>query len=180
MYLQLCFSTGEPHLIKQRLAAVAAIVFLIIGIDQWSKAWAIGALKDTGTHQYLHGAILLMYAENTGAWGSMGASLNDSLRFWLLTVIPIIFLGGITWYTITSKELKPYMVASYALVVGGGVGNLIDRALHGYVVDFMWMGIPGGLGTNIFNVADVAIMAGVITLIVLHFVLERQQIIANA
>ena len=160
-------------MIKNRLAAVSGIVAIVIGLDQWTKAWAISALKETGNHSYLHGWILLMYAENTGAWGSMGSSLNDTMRFWLLTVIPILFLAGITWYTVTSKELKPYMVGSYALVVGGGVGNLIDRALHGYVVDFMWMGIPGGLGTNIFNVADVSIMAGVITLIALHFILER-------
>jgi lipoprotein signal peptidase len=41
------------------------------------------------------------------------------------------------------------------------------------VVDFLWMGIPGGIGTNIFNIADVSIMFGVITLIVAHFTIER-------
>jgi lipoprotein signal peptidase len=46
--------------------------------------------------------------------------------------------------------------------------------MHGYVVDFLWVGIPGGIGTNIFNVADVAIMIGVITLIVTHFTIERK------
>jgi signal peptidase II len=97
------------------------------------------------------------------------------MRFWILTVLPFLFLGGLTWYTITSQELKTYMVASYCMVIAGGVGNLIDRALYGYVVDFLWMGIPGGIGTNIFNVADVAIMFGVITLIVAHFTIERKE-----
>jgi signal peptidase II len=59
------------------------------------------------------------------------------------------------------------------MVIAGGIGNLIDRAVHGYVVDFLWVGIPNSIGTNIFNVADVAIMIGVITLIVAHFTIER-------
>jgi signal peptidase II len=60
-------------------------------------------------------------------------------------------------------------------VIAGGLGNLIDRAAHGYVVDFLWVGIPNVIGTNIFNIADVAIMIGVITLIVAHFTIERRQ-----
>lgn len=67
------------------------------------------------------------------------------------------------------------MVSSYGLVIAGGLGNLIDRAAHGYVVDFLWVGIPNVIGTNIFNIADIAIMIGVITLIVAHFTIERRQ-----
>lgn len=161
-------------MITRRLLILAAICFLIIGLDQWTKAWAIATLKDMPTTQLLGGSLLLIYAENTGAWGSMGSNLNDTLRFWILTVLPFIFLGGLSWYTVTSHELKTYMSACYSMVIAGGVGNLIDRAMHGYVVDFLWFGIPGGLGTNIFNVADVSIMIGVITLIVAHFTIERK------
>ena len=85
------------------------------------------------------------------------------------------FLAGLTGYTIVSKELKPYMVACYGLVIAGGAGNLIDRAIHGYVVDFLWVGIPNVIGTNIFNIADVSIMLGVITLLIAHFTIERAQ-----
>ncbi len=161
-------------MIQRRLLILIAICLLIIGFDQWTKAWAISTLKDMPTTHLLGGSLLLLYAENTGAWGSMGASLSHGVRFWALTVLPFIFLGGLAWYTITSKELKNYMVTSYCLVISGGIGNLIDRAFHGYVVDFLWFGIPGGIGTNIFNVADVAIMIGVITLIVAHFTIERK------
>jgi len=157
----------------RRLLLVLAICLVVIGLDQWSKSWAIATLKDMPTTKMLGGWILLLYAENTGAWGSMGAGLNDTWRFWILTVLPFIFLGGLLWYTITSKELKTYMVLSYGMVIAGGIGNLIDRAVHGYVVDFLWVGIPNSIGTNIFNVADVAIMIGVITLIVAHFTIER-------
>ena len=158
----------------RRLALLIVICILVISLDQWSKGWAIATLKGMPTQRYLNGWLLLMYAENTGAWGSMGAGLSDSLRFWVLTVLPFVFLGGLTWYTVTSKELKGYMVACYAMVIAGGVGNLIDRAIHGYVVDFLWVGIPNVIGTNIFNVADVAIMIGVIALVTTHFTIERR------
>ena len=161
-------------MVSRRLLLFTVISALIIGFDQSTKAWAISTLKDMPTTRLLGGSVLLLYAENTGAWGSMGAGLNDSLRFWLLTVLPFFFLAGLAWYTITSHELKTYMVACYGLVIAGGVGNLIDRAVHGYVVDFVWMGIPNGIGTNIFNVADVSIMLGVIILIVAHFTIERK------
>jgi signal peptidase II len=159
---------------KHRVLILLAICSLMIGLDQWTKAWAIAHLKDMPTNHLLGGSVLLLYAENSGAWGSMGSGLNDTLRFWILTVLPFIFLGGISWYTVVSKDLKPYMVWAYSMVIAGGVGNLIDRAIYGYVVDFLWVGIPNGIGTNIFNIADVSIMIGVITLLVMHFVVERK------
>jgi signal peptidase II len=159
----------------RRVLLLTVISILIIGIDQWTKSWAIAALKDVPSISYFGGHALLIYAENTGAWGSMGSTLSDTWRFWLLTVLPFVFLGGLAWYTVTSNELKNYMVACYSLVIAGGVGNLIDRATHGYVVDFLWVGIPGSwFATNIFNIADVAIMLGVITLILAHFTIERK------
>jgi signal peptidase II len=159
---------------RHRLLVVLAIIGLVVAFDQYTKSWAISELQGMPTRSYLGGTFLFLYAENTGAWGSMGSGLSDNLRFWILTVLPFLFLGGLTWYTLKSDELKPYMVWCYALVIGGGLGNLIDRAIYGYVVDFLWTGIPGGIGTNIYNIADVAIMAGVITLILLHFILERK------
>lgn len=159
----------------RRCLLLAVISLLIIGIDQWTKLWAIEVLKDMPSHSYLGGHFLLVYAENTGAWGSMGSNLNDTMRFWLLTVLPFVFLGGLGWYTVTSNELKNYMVTCYSLVIAGGVGNLIDRARYGYVVDFLWAGIPGSwFATNIFNIADVSIMLGVIVLLLAHFTIERK------
>ncbi len=159
----------------RRVLGVVAIIFLVVAFDQYTKSWAISALQNAPTRSYLGGSFLLLYAENTGAWGSMGSNLSEPLKFWILTVLPFIFLGGLAFYTVTSKELKPYMIWCYALVIGGGLGNLIDRALYGYVVDFLWTGIPNGIGTNIYNIADVAIMIGVITLLVMHLLFERTE-----
>lgn len=65
-------------------------------------------------------------------------------------------------------QRSPRRLASLALVVGGGLSNWIDRAIHGSVVDFMNVGF-GGLRTGIFNVADVAIVAGAAILLFSEF-----------
>jgi signal peptidase II len=71
-------------------------------------------------------------------------------------------LAALLVYLFVSKPQNPLVGASIALIVGGGVSNLIDRLRYGgYVVDFLNVGI-GPLRTGIFNVADMAIMAGVI------------------
>jgi signal peptidase II len=142
--------------------------------DRVTKDWAVESLKGEQSMFYLNGSVMITYAENTGAWGSMGSELPPTWRLVLLTILPALFLLGLMVHTFINKELKPYMVICYALVVGGGIGNLIDRMMQGYVVDFLWVGF-GKIGTNIFNVADMAIMAGVIALIGLHFVYERKQ-----
>jgi len=73
-----------------------------------------------------------------------------------------VVLAALLAYLFVSKPQNPIVGASVALIVGGGVSNLIDRVRYGgYVVDFLNVGI-GPLRTGIFNVADMAIMAGVV------------------
>ena len=74
----------------------------------------------------------------------------------LLTVATGLVLVFFSWVLLRSKDTRPLAFVAWALVVAGGVGNLIDRIAAGYVIDFMNLGI-GSLRTGIFNVADVAI-----------------------
>ena len=73
---------------------------------------------------------------------------------------------GILIYVLVGKQLLLWDTVSYALLVSGGIGNLIDRVFRdGLVVDFMNLGIGSTLRTGIFNVADMAIMAGIFMLL---------------
>ncbi len=155
-----------------RLVGASLVIGLCIVCDQLSKDWAIATLQNRPQKFYLGGFLKFLYAENTGAWGSMGSGLPEPWRYILLTIVPILFLFGLFVFLITRKDLKTYESFCYALIVGGGAGNLIDRAIHGFVVDFLWMGWPQ-LGTNIFNVADVLIMTGVITLLLWQLLFDR-------
>lgn len=130
-----------------------------LGCDQGTKRFAESTLKGAEPMALLHGSVRLVYAENSGAWGSLGADWPDLLRTILLIGVPLVFLVAMALYAWVAKPGK-WQLAGLALLVGGGAGNLIDRMVDGHVVDFLYLGV-GGLGTNIFNVADVALLAGI-------------------
>jgi len=152
-----------------RIAVCVVIAAVSVVLDQWSKEWAIRTLKFQPIRTYFNEMVVFRYAENTGAWGSMGSDLHEPLRTILLTLLPILFLTGLFIYVLFKKELKLYEIICYSLIVGGGAGNLIDRAIHGFVVDFLWVGTKS-IGTNIFNIADVTIMTGVIALFLIQLI----------
>ena len=147
--------------VANRVALVAFVLGLSVGCDQATKRIAISALKPISGHTYLSDTFRLQYAENKGAFLSLGAGLPERTRFWILTVSVGLLLTGLLIYSLASRKLGPGQVAGYALIVGGGLSNWVDRALNdGAVVDFMNMGI-GPVRTGVFNVADVAIMVGI-------------------
>jgi signal peptidase II len=101
------------------------------------------------------------YSINRGAFLGLGARLPDAVRFWSLTILVGVVLVGMLGFVWASPEMShPVSILGVCLVIGGGLSNLIDRLLNdGAVVDFMNMGV-GNLRTGIFNLADVAIVAG--------------------
>ncbi len=154
--------------LKFRLKVLSFISFIIIGIDQLTKRWAYNELKFQSPIYYLSGLIKIIYAENRGAWGSMGSELDPVFHFFLLILIPCIALGAFSVYTLRNKKLTSLELYAYAFIISGGLGNIIDRILYGYVIDFLYIGYKS-IGTNIFNIADVAIMFGVGVLVWQYF-----------
>lgn len=148
-----------------RLALISGLVSITILIDQLTKQWAMRTLLGSPSRIYFGDLFRFQYAENNGAFLSLGSGMSDGMRFWVFTVLVTLFLLGLGYYLVTRKDINIWEVVAYALVLGGGIGNLIDRWMRdGHVVDFMNMGI-GSLRTGIFNVADAVIMAGMFILI---------------
>ena len=140
------------------------IILLLAGgsavlLDRLTKIWAINELKGQGVSSYLNDMLRLVYAENTGAFLSLGSGMNDNLRYWILTILPILVLLYVLYFILFSKNLDNWQATAFSFILGGGASNIVDRFLEGKVVDFLNMGI-GTLRTGIFNVADMAIMAG--------------------
>ena len=145
----------------QKLKNLIIISLFVVAFDQVTKIWAYKDLRGSAPIDYFGGLVKIIYAENTGAWGNLGADWGELGRFLFLILIPIFVLIGFGFYSIWGSGVKRFENYSLALVVSGGAGNLIDRVFHGFVVDFMWMGFRGSwMQTNIFNIADVAIMIG--------------------
>lgn len=147
------------------LAAAAGVLIL----DQLTKVWAKAYVPREEAWTGLGDAIRIQLAHNYGAFLSLGGSLPQG---WLSLVVAVI-LAGLAAYLLFARRIQPASVLPLSLVLGGGVSNLIDRlAYGGYVVDFLNLGI-GSLRTGIFNVADIAISAGVVWLLCGEF-LQRQ------
>jgi len=142
----------------------------LISWDRATKELAKEQLANKAPLSYFHNTIRLEYVENTGAAMNLGDDLPKNLSFWLLSVIPFIFLSGLFYYGIKrSKELSVSKMMAIALIFSGGIGNIIDRVLHDrHVSDFMNVGI-NNFRTGIFNLADVCVTAGVIMYAVLGY-----------
>ena len=130
-----------------------------VGCDQVSKIYCREKLEHRGVFSFWYDTVRLQYAENTGAFLGGGNKLSP----WVFIAIGLILVAGMLWYLLFKSKRDVLTTVVISLLVGGAVGNLIDRAVFGYVRDFANLGI-GSLRTGIFNVADVAIVAGVMLL----------------
>lgn len=150
----------------KRILVLVVVLLACAGCDQATKSMAQQSLARRPAQELAGGLLRLEYAQNPGAFLSLGASLSPSARFWIFTVFVTLLLIGLLLFAVRMSPHTPLLVvAAIALVIGGGLSNLIDRLLHdGLVVDFMQVGI-GPLHTGIFNVADVAIVAGLVLIV---------------
>lgn len=143
-----------------------AIVILTIGCDQVSKRVASVHLVDTPRKSFLNDAFRLEYAENRGAFLSLGADLPPWARTALFTVGTglVLLVGAVSLFTHAWSRLA---VIGICLYLAGGASNLADRLADGHVIDFLNIGV-GPLRTGIFNVADIAVMSGVALFLLGH------------
>lgn len=160
-------SSAIGYTLSERVALLLLWGSVLLGLDQSTKQYVINNLQETAVVPltYLGDTVVIKYAQNPGAFLSLLADGHDDLRFWLLTVLNGLILGGLGVFLVRSRQTNRWAWTALTLILMGGVGNLIDRIrLDGIVIDFLNLGI-GSLRTGIFNVADVAITAGFIMLL---------------
>jgi signal peptidase II len=133
-------------------------------LDRITKVAAEAALAGRGRLSFLGDVARLELVHNTGAFLGLGAGLSPGTRSALFVAGVAVISGGALWAALRAREATRGQVAALALLGGGGLGNLWDRVQSGAVTDFANLGI-GWLRTGVFNVADVAIMAGVALLL---------------
>ena len=142
------------------------IGFLLLGLDQWSKQWAITHLEGAGTVPALPGLFNFDFLPNGNdgaAWGMLSGK-----QTLLIAATAVMLLAIIIYMVAKRKKMANMAFLSLILVVSGGVGNLIDRVAQGYVdlwdlrtvLREEWNRFPT------FNVADIAITVGVALLVI--------------
>ncbi len=150
----------------KRILILLVIAVSLIIVDRYTKDYAKEHLLHNPSISYFNDVFRLEYAENTGAFLSLGDDLPRSWSFWLFSMVPLLFLIGLLVYIIKeSPHMKWLSLLAFILIFSGGVGNIIDRIVNDrHVIDFMNVGIKG-LRTGIFNFADLCLTTGVVLLI---------------
>jgi signal peptidase II len=145
-----------------RVIVILLVLIACVGADQAMKVVAQQTLAGRPPVSLLGGTVVLTYAENPGAFLSLGATLPAAMRTALFGVFVAVVLAALLIFLLGNHTLGTSQLIGLSLLAGGGVGNLIDRlARDGLVRDYIHIGI-GSLRTGVFNVADVAIVGGVI------------------
>jgi signal peptidase II len=143
-----------------RWALFVGLAVAVVVLDQLSKAWIVGNLDAGHPIVILGDWLRLVLVHNTGGlFGLFGGQAP------IFAVFSIVVIGLIVWY---ERQVGRGLFATLALglLVGGAIGNLIDRIRFGYVNDFVDMGI-GTWRFYTYNLADSAISASLLLLIVL-------------
>jgi signal peptidase II len=139
-------------------AAVAALVVLI---DQVTKFAIVERLTIGESLPVYRNLISFRHIRNTGAvFGIMRGAGS------YFTVFSIVAAAILIIVLFVARKSSLFVKASLGLILGGAVGNLIDRLRYGNVVDFVDVGISGKLRWPCFNIADVAITVGVALLVI--------------
>lgn len=147
-----------------KAAVLLLLVTLTIGCDRLTKHMAAENLAGAPTQSFLADTVRLTYAENTGGFLSLGAELPPAVRTAVFSFATGAILLAVGFWAWRHRE-RTLHAAALSLFLAGGASNWLDRVRHGHVVDFMNVGI-GWLRTGVFNVADVAIMAGAALLVI--------------
>lgn len=142
------------------------LVLLNIGCDQVSKK----VVRENVSYQeyipLIKDHFILTNVENTGAMLGFGANFPPALKVMLFQVLPLIVLLVLLYRILTRIHTNKWMLWAFAFVIGGGIGNLIDRIALGSVTDFFQIRL-GFFKTGIFNMADVAVTTGVLLILFL-------------
>ena len=162
-------STLSKNSTNKKLLLIGVTSLISIAIDQYTKYLATQNLLGHADYRWLNDFFVLTYSINHGAFLGLGNNLPETLRNIIFSGLVGVFLLGFAVYALRDKTMNNLQNLACGLVLSGGFSNLYDRITNnGGVVDFMNMGI-GGLRTGIFNVADMAIMAGVFLLVIYSY-----------
>lgn len=130
---------------------------VIIAVDQGLKLWAVQCLKTGGTKVFAGGLLKFTYTENRGA--AFSIFQNQRWLFVAITaVVCVIIIAALFMY----GNHGFFSYAASILILGGGLGNLIDRVVNGYVVDYIYV----SFFPAIFNFSDCCVTVGAIFLII--------------
>ena len=132
------------------------VIFLLIDIA--SKLIVSNLMNVTDSIMVIKNFFYITYVRNTGAAWSILAG-----KIWLLILVSLLIISFVVYYIYKNKPKSKLEKFGYSMILGGAIGNFIDRLVYGYVIDFIDVNILG-YDYPIFNLADSFILIGVVVL----------------
>lgn len=147
------------------LAVCGALTLLVVLLDYITKRIVSGNMVLYQSIPVIKGVFNITYVKNTGASFGMMAGAR-----WFFVAVTVILIAAVIYYAVKNKITDKLFLVSASFVVGGGIGNLIDRIETGAVVDFFDFCL---INFAIFNVADCFVVVGVI-LMAIYYIKEEK------
>jgi signal peptidase II len=148
------------HASRRMCLALLACVACLVGCDHATKLAAETALRDRAPLAVIPGVMDLLYTENHGVAFSALERLSIQPPAWLLVGLALVETAVVVALWVRRRRGSRVEHAGFALLMAGALGNAIDRAARGHVVDFIHVHF-----WPVFNVADVLVVAGVLLLV---------------
>ncbi|MEX2183030.1 MAG: signal peptidase II [Chloroflexota bacterium] len=158
--------TGATSRGRPRWGLFLGLAAAVIVLDQVTKAWLVSVLGPGQRQEVMGDLLRIVHGQNSGAL--FGLFRDQALLF---GVVSIGVVGLIVWYHGSSGR-STLLSLALGLLLGGAIGNMVDRFRLGYVVDWVDAGI-GDVRFYTFNVADAAITGAILLIIVLAFLPGR-------
>jgi len=165
---------------KERILPLSLTAFIIL-VDQITKAIivklrpGIGLVKDVFNNNFLW----IFHARNKAIAFSLGENFPDSVKKVAFIIVPVLVLGFLIWYYLNSDDFTKIQRWAAAGIIGGGIGNIIDRIFRtDGVVDFISVRLYGFLGFDrwpTFNLADSSVVVCCILLFVSIFISSQKK-----
>ena len=147
------------------------LIIIMILLDQVVKFTIIKSLYNS-SKVIIEGVLNLTYVENRG--GAFGIGSGRLITFIIVNIIVIALIGK--FIILKKDDIATYILISGGLIIAGGIGNLIDRIFRGFVIDYI--DINPLFKYPMFNIADICIVAGCITIainVIINTIKERKE-----
>ena len=155
-----------------RIALTTLVIMVNVGCDQISKNLVRDRVAYNQKISLIQDYFTLTKVENTGAFLGLGSGFPPLVKKIIFSLLPAIVLIIGFFMLLVKFNLNYYTILGLCFMIGGGIGNVVDRIRYGSVTDFLYIDL-GIVSTGVFNLADVSIMTGL-------FLLAFQQVFKNS
>jgi signal peptidase II len=159
-------------MIKRKYLILLAVQGLIVSLDQLTKFLIVSAFHTGESVAVIPSFFNITFVRNSGAAFGILSDLNNPLREPFFLIVPGLTLAAILYIFTKMHDRQMFSIYGLSLIIGGALGNIVDRVRIGTVIDFLDFHWQNKYHFPAFNVADSAITVGAVLLII-SMVLEK-------